>query len=41
MDFPIYIYTMSMGLAIVYFKGSKVEFSKLRCISVPEGHFNL
>ena len=26
-----------MGLHIVYFKGSQVVLSKLRCISVPEG----
>ena len=29
MDFPIYIGTISMGLPIVYFKGSQVEFSNL------------
>ena len=40
MDFPIPIDTLSMGLPIVYFKGSQVEFSKLLCISVPEGCFN-
>ena len=49
MDFPIYIDTMSMGLPILYFKGSQVEITmygsqveitKLRCISVPEGCFN-
>ena len=34
--FPIHIDTLSMGLPIVYFKGSRVEFSKLRHISVPE-----
>ena len=28
MDFPIHIDTISMGLPIVYFKGSQVEFSK-------------
>ena len=35
MDFPIPIGTISMGLPIVYFKGSQVEFSKLGCISDP------
>ena len=30
MDFPIHIDTISMGLPIVYFKGSQVEFSKLQ-----------
>ena len=25
-----------MGLPLVYFRGSQVEFSKLWCISVPE-----
>ena len=30
-----------MGLPIVYFKGSQIDFSKLLCISVPEGSFNL
>ena len=29
MDFPIHIDTISMGMSIVYFKGSLVEFSKL------------
>ena len=28
-EFPIHIDTISMGLPIVYFKGSQVEFSKL------------
>ena len=27
--FPIHIDTISMGLPILYFKGSQVEFSKL------------
>ena len=27
MDFPIHIDTISIGLSIVYFKGSQVEFS--------------
>ena len=29
MDFPIHIDTISMGLPIVYFKGSQVEFSNV------------
>ena len=29
MDFPIHFDTITMGLPIVYFKGSQVEFSKL------------
>ena len=29
MDFPIHIDTISMGLSIVYFKGSQVEFSNV------------
>ena len=41
MDFPIHIDTISMGLSIVHFKGSQVEFSKLCCIFVPEGCFNV
>ena len=28
MDFPIHVDTISMGLPIRHFKGSKVEFSK-------------
>ena len=28
-DFSMYIDTLSMGLSVVYFKGSHVEFSKL------------
>ena len=39
-DFPIPIDTVSMGLSIVHFKGSQVEFSKLRCISFPDDCFN-
>ena len=31
--------TISMGLSILYFKGSQVESSKLWCISVPESCF--
>ena len=34
----LYIDTTSMGLPIVYLKGSQVEYSKL-CFSVPEGCF--
>ena len=41
MDFPTYIDTISMGLPILYFKGSQIEFSQLLCISVPKGYFNL
>ena len=41
MDFPIYIDTIRMILPIVYFKGSQVEFSKLRVIYVPEDCFIL
>ena len=37
MDFPIHIDTIRMGLSISHFKESQVEFSKLWCISVPEG----
>ena len=40
MDFPIHIDTISMGLPILYLKGSKVEISKIWCISVAEGCFN-
>ena len=36
MDFPIHIDTISIGLPIVYFKRSQVEFSKLSGISVPD-----
>ena len=41
MVFPIHTDTISMGLPIVHFRGSLVEFSKVWCISVPEGCFNL
>ena len=43
MDFPIHVDTVSMGLPIMFLKGSQVEFSKLCCFSetVPEGCFNL
>ena len=34
MDSPIHTDTISMGMPILYFKGSQVEFSKLLCISV-------
>ena len=37
MDFSIHLDTISMGLPIVYFKGSQVKVPKLWCISVPEG----
>ena len=40
-EFPIHINTIIMGLLIVYFKGSEVEFSKLLCIIVPKDCFNL
>ena len=36
MDYPMHNDTISMGLPIVYFKGSQVEFSKLWFISVLE-----
>ena len=32
--------TISMGLPIVYFKGTQVEFPKLWYISAPEDCFN-
>ena len=32
---------LSIGLPIVRFKGTQVEFSKLGCISGTEGCFNL
>ena len=38
---PLHFETISMGLPIVYFKGSKVEFSTLLCNHVPEDCFNL
>ena len=37
MDFPIYINTISMGLPIMYFKGSNEEFFQISGISIPEG----
>ena len=37
MDFPIHIDTISMGLSIMYLMALQVKFSKLGCISVPEG----
>ena len=40
MDFPIHIDTISIGLPIVYFKGSLVDFSNLSCISLPDDCFN-
>ena len=41
LDFPIHN-DISMGLPIVHFEGSQVEFSKCWCLSVSEGgfHFN-
>ena len=39
MDFPIHIDTLSMGVPIVYFKGSQVELSKIRCICGHKGFF--
>ena len=43
MVFPVHIDTISMGVPIVYLKGSKLEFSKLSLssISVSEGRFHL
>ena len=40
MDFPIHNDTISMGLPILYFKGSQKKFPKLLCISVPEDKLN-
>ena len=42
MDFPIHIDEISIGLPIVYFKGSQIEleFSK-SCFCDPEGCFDL
>ena len=34
MELPIHVEILSMELHIRYFKGSLVEMSKLRCISV-------
>ena len=34
MDYPIHIYTMSMELSILYFKGSQLKISIKRCISI-------
>ena len=44
MEFPIYTISLTaktseyqlLGLLIMYFKGSEVEFSKFWCISIPE-----
>ena len=36
MDFPIHIDAISMGLPIMYFKGSQVEFSKSTCILINQ-----
>ena len=37
--FAIHIDTISMGLPIVYFKESQLEFPKLRCMFVSEDCF--
>ena len=39
MDFPICIVTISMGVRIVYFKGSHVEFSKLYYSNFDKHHY--
>ena len=36
MDIPIHIDTISMGLPILYFKGSQEEVSKFSCIFFPD-----
>ena len=36
MDFPMHVDRISMELPILYFKGSRVEVSKLLCISVEK-----
>ena len=41
MDFPMHVDIISMKLPILYFKGSKVEISKLWCISVTKNCFCL
>ena len=41
MDYPIHIYTISMGFPILYFKGLHAEVSELWCISIPEGCLSL
>ena len=41
MDFPKHIDKISIRLSIMHFKGSQVEFSKLRCFSVLVGYLNL
>ena len=41
MDFPIYIDTISMGLPIVYFRGSQVEFFFSYLVCVPADCFFL
>ena len=35
MDFPIHIDTISMGVPIIYFKGSQVDFSKIMMYFCP------
>ena len=37
----MYIDTINMGIPIMHFKGSLVEFTKLQCISVSEVYLNL
>ena len=39
--FTAHIATISLGLPILYFKGSQIKFSKLCYISVYDGCFNL
>ena len=41
MDFPILFDTISMGLPILYFKGSQGNFLNVDAFSVLEGCFNL
>ena len=41
MDFPIHIYTISMDLSILYFKGTQVEIVKFQYIFFPEDFFHL
>ena len=36
MDFPIQVYTIRMGLFIIYFKGLNVKISKKSCTSVHD-----
>ena len=41
MNCSIEVYSISMGWPILHFKGSQAEFSKLWCISIPEGCLNI